>query len=283
MNDQHVLPKSETRTWERIYAQYVIEKKLAERLKNADRHGREKLYKRVYDELYRSVPDHPHITRQMDSEAQGILVASKMKFLSGFLDCNSVFSEIGPGDCQISFEVAKYVKKVYAVDVSENMTKNIQKPANFELMISDGINIPSHVQAINIAYSNQFIEHVHPDDVKEMLQGIYKSLVPGGIYICFTPHRFNGPHDISKYFDSVALGLHMKEYTNEELFDIFKAVGFIKIKPYVNFKIAYVWIPISMVILLEKIIGFFPWAIRRKISLLRLFRGFLGICLVAKK
>lgn len=283
MSQQLKLPKTETRTWERIYEHYVIEKKLAERLKNADRQGREKLYKAVYDELYRSVPDHPQITRQRDAKAQAILVASKMKFLVGFLYRDSVFSEIGPGDCRISFEVAKYVKKVYAVDVSENMTQYIQKPANFELLISDGINIPSHANGTNIAYSDQFIEHVHPDDVKGMLQDIYKLLVPGGIYICITPHRFSGPHDISKYFHSVALGLHMKEYTNEELFHLFKSVGFLKIRPYVNFKISYLWMPIALVIVLEKILDLFPYAIKKKIASLPLLRGILGICLTAKK
>lgn len=283
MSDPFKLPKSETRTWERIFAHYVIEKKLAERLKNADKQERVSLYKAVYDELYRSVPDHPHITRQTNAEVQGSLVASQMKFLSGFLACDSVFLDIGPGDCQITFEVAKFVKKIYAVDVSEDMIKNVRKPANFELVISDGINIPFHVNPIDIAYSNQFIEHLHPDDVKSILEDIYKLLVPGGIYICFTPHRFNGPHDVSKYFDSVALGLHLKEYTNKELFHILKSAGFLKIRPYVNFKITYLWVPISLIIVLEKALDLFPWAIRKKIALMRLFRGFLGISLVAKK
>ena len=38
--------------------------------------------------------------------------------LSRFLQPNDVFMEIGPGDCQLAFAVAKPVKHVIAIDVS---------------------------------------------------------------------------------------------------------------------------------------------------------------------
>lgn len=275
--------EKEKRTAGQIYEHYIIEKELSARLKKADREERKKIYKDVYDELYRRVSDHPQITRKIDAKAQKLSVFLKMKFLSGFLNQDSVFLEIGPGDCQLSFEAARHVKKVYAVDVSANITKNIQRPSNFELIISNGVDIPVHAGTVSVAYSNQLMEHVHPDDAKDMLQGIYNALAPGGVYICFTPHRFSGPYDISKYFDLIATGLHIKEYTNEELFHMFKSIGFSKVMPYMNLKAAYIRIPVSLVIILEKLLNLFSCRMRKRIAGTLLFRSVLGIRMAAEK
>ena len=61
------------------------------------------------------------------------------------------------------------------------------------------------------------MEHLHPDDALEQLQNIYSALVPGGIYLCITPNRLSGPQDVSRDFDMVATGFHLKEYTISEL------------------------------------------------------------------
>ena len=132
--------------------------------------------------------------------------------MSSFLTPETTFLELGPGDCRLSFEVAKYVKNVYAIDVSKEITKYVQKPRNFHLILSDGSSINVPLTSINIAYSNQLMEHLHPDDALVQVRNVYKTLVPGGIYICITPHRFQGPHDISKYFDDISTGIHLKEY-----------------------------------------------------------------------
>jgi hypothetical protein len=50
-----------------------------------------------------------------------------------------------------------------------------------------------------------------------------------GTYLCVTPSRLNGPHDISKYFDDEATGLHIKEYTNAELQALFLAAEFFRL------------------------------------------------------
>ena len=38
-----------------------------------------------------------------------------------------------------------------------------------------------------------------------------------GVYICITPNRVSGPHDVSRGFDEVATGFHMHEYTGREI------------------------------------------------------------------
>lgn len=142
------------------------------------------------------------------------------------MNANKIFLEVGAGDCAFSFEVSKLVKKVYAVDVSEILTDNSVISENFKLILSDGSSIPVSKDSVDIAYSNQLMEHLHPEDAKTQLENIYSSLVDGGIYICLTPSKLYGPHDISKYFDSVATGFHLKEYTITELNKLFQQVGF---------------------------------------------------------
>ena len=175
---------SDHRTPEQIREPYEIENELANRLRHASKQERRYLYSTLYDELYRRVPLHPQLTRKKSPVETAQAVESQMTFLKPFLTEDSTFIEVGPGDCSLSYEVAKYVKKVYAVDVSDEITKALKAPANFQLIISDGCSIPVLHSSANVAYSDQLMEHLHPDDVFEQLQNIYNALAPGGIYIC---------------------------------------------------------------------------------------------------
>lgn len=279
------ISEGERRTIEQLSEHYEIEKELANRLKNSTKEDRKKknLYSTLYDELYQRVPHHPQLTMKADVKAQREAIAAQMKRLSNFLDREYTFLELGPGDCHLSFEVAKYVRKVYAIDVSEEITKNPHQPKNFELILSDGSSVNVPPESIDVAYSNQLMEHLHPDDAIDQLQGIYNALVPGGIYICVTPHRFTGPHDISKYFDDVATGFHLKEYTNKELYRLFKSVGFSKIQSYLGAKGIYVKFPIYPAIIVEYLLEPLLYSVRRKISKALLVRNLFGIHLIATK
>ena len=207
------IPNSEIRTLEQLREDYETEKELANRLRNASKEQRRYLYTDVYDEFYKRVPRTPQLTWTKDPELRHKQILMEIQLLKRFLNPGCRFLEVGSGDCRLSFEVAKYVRKVYAVDVSREITRNETVPRNFELVICDGCSVPVPQNSIGIVYSNQLMEHLHPDDAFEQLQSIYKALMPGGIYICSTPNRIFGPNDISAYFDKVATGFHLKEYT----------------------------------------------------------------------
>src|SRR2546425_9014273 len=149
-----------------------------------------------------------------------------MSFRGFFQKKDTFFGEMGAGDCSFSFEGVVFKKGVCAVVVCEKITKNARPPLNFRLILSDGCSIPLPRASVNVCYSNQLMEHLHPDDALEQLENIVKVLVPGGVYICITPNRLTGPHDISRHFDAVATGFHLREYTRTELRDLFKAAGF---------------------------------------------------------
>ena len=228
--------KGDNRTSAQIKEHYEIEKELAAKLRNATRQQRQSLYTSLYNELFQKVPSHPQLTQKSSPEITAAAVSLQMKFLRRFLNKETTFLEIGPGDCALSLEAAKHVKQVYAVDVSNEITKGLTPPPNFQLILSDGCSINVPPNSVNVAYSNQLMEHLHPDDAFEQLQNIYNVLAPGGIYLCITVNRLSGPHDISVYFDPVATGFHLKEYTTSEINKLFKKVGFSKVNAYTGAK-----------------------------------------------
>jgi SAM-dependent methyltransferase len=139
------------------------------------------------------------------------------------------------------------------------------------------------VNSIDVAYSNQLMEHLHPDDAFEQLQNIYQALVPGGVYICITPNRWSGPHDISKYFDPVATGFHLKEYSALELIRLFRQVGFSQVKVYIGAEGQYRPLPAFPVAWCETLLAKLPQSISQAIGRTIPFRLLLGIRLVGIK
>jgi SAM-dependent methyltransferase len=275
--------REERRTAEQLREHYEVEKELAHRLRNASRQERCDLYHSLYDELYQRVPHHPQLVRKLSPEEMTKAASEQLKFLGRFLDKNTIFLEVGAGDCALSLKVAQFVKKVYAVDVSDEIVKGLAPPPNFQLILSDGCSVPIPQHSIGVAYSNQLMEHLHPDDACEQLQNIYRALMGGGVYICITPNRLGGPHDISKYFDTIATGFHLKEYTLAELNNLFQKVGFQKVRAYVGGRGKYTSFPVFPLILCEMLLSTLPYTLRRRVALGVPFRLLLGIRLVGTK
>lgn len=272
-------PKDQHRTVAQLKEHYEIEKELATRLRESSREERSSLYASLYNELFRRVPHHPQLTQKSSLEDAVKVVSHQLRFLRRFLERNGVFVEIGAGDCALSFAVARLVKKVYAVEVSQEISKRLTCPKNFELLLFDGCTIPLPANSANSVYSHQLMEHLHPDDALEQLENIYRILMSRGMYICITPNRLSGPHDISEYFDVVASGFHLKEYTNTELSNLFKQVGFSKVRAYVGAREIYTRFPLFLLKLLESLLERLPHSISKPIARLSL----LNIRLVGTK
>ncbi len=271
--------RGEHRTLEQLREHYEIEKELATRLRESSREERSGLYASLYNELFRRVPHHSQLTQKSSPQEMSKMVSHQLQFLRRFLDKDSVFLEIGAGDCALSLAVARFVKKVFAAEVSEEISKSLTCPQNFELILIDGCNIPLPANSVNVAYSNQLMEHLHPDDALEQLENIYRILTSRGIYICITPNRLSGPHDISRHFDVVASGFHLKEYTHTELSDLFKRVGFSKVRVYVGAIGIYFRSPFFLLKFLESLLDRWPRWLSKGIARISL----LNIRLVGTK
>lgn len=274
---------ADQRTLEQLREHYEIEKELANRLRNATKEERRTLFGEVYDEMFRRVPLHPQLVQKQSPEIKAAAVTRQYNFIKRFIRPGDTYLEVGPGDCAVALEMTKHVKQVYAVDVSDELTKGFTAPANFKLILSDGSSIPVPADSVQVAYSNQLMEHLHPDDAAEQLQNLFRALASGGVYICITPNRLSGPHDISAAFDTVATGFHLKEYTVTELNRLFRQVGFAKCSAYVSAGNMSAWVPLSCILALEGFLNMLPSGLRGRLARNRLIRRCLSISLVGRK
>lgn len=261
------------RTEEHVKNHYLVEKELANKLKRASRQERVGLYTEVYEELCERVPDHPMLTRKADPDSRKKDVSRQIQRIQKYLQPDTTFLEIGAGDCALSFAVCPIVRRVYGLDVSPTIASTVEQPENFELIISDGTNIP--VTGVDFAYSHQLMEHIHPEDAIEQLRNIYLALKPGGAYCCITPSALNGPHDVSRGFDRVATGFHLKEYTLRELDSCFRSVGFGRTTCIPHRRGHHLNIGLAKTV--ERIIEALPYPVRTWIMSLPILRGSLVI------
>ena len=126
------------------------------------------------------------------------------------------------------------------------------------------------------------MEHLHPDDAQAQLKNVIKALRPGGVYICITPNRVSGPHDVSRGFDDVATGLHLREYSAREISDLFAAVGFRKVTFYAGGGGHYVRIPTPIALASEAAFERLPRFIRSSVPTIAAYLIF-GLNVVATR
>jgi SAM-dependent methyltransferase len=257
---------------ERLREHYLVERELADRLRTASPDERKTLYSEVYDELFRRVPHHPQLQWKEDEAQAQARVARQLRLLRRFLRPGETFLEVGAGDCSLSKAVAAQAREVYAVEVSDEITRGLELPANLQVVISDGASIPVPAGSVDLAYSNSLMEHLHPDDAREQLANLFEALAPGGRYLCVTQDRLAGPHDVSRHFDRVATGFHLKEYTVGELAVLFSEVGFRRLRLYVGGRGRYLGVPLAPVTATEGALALLPYTPRRKAANLMPFR-----------
>jgi SAM-dependent methyltransferase len=279
-------PKGEVRTAEELRQHYVIERGLADRLRNAPAAARRQLYHEVYDELLRRVPHHPMLRARFDAHEQdrrARAVEQQLAFLNRFFTPRTIFMEIGAGDCAVSLGAAGYVERVYSIEVSEEIVSTVRSPSNMKLVLSDGLAIPVPEETVNVAFSDQLMEHLHPDDAREQLQNIYRCLAPGGMYVCVTPSKLYGPRDISAGFDEEATGLHLREYSARELRTMLHQVGFRKVSFYAGARGTFMRVPYALIAFAESVLGRLPYRIRKLLADNAPMRALLGVRVGATK
>src|SRR5262249_11201815 len=143
---------------------YFVERELADRLRAATFEERKSLYRAVYNELFERVPDHPQHSRKADPRGHRALTEEQLRLLRPFLRPDAVCVEVGAGASHRAMAVARFVRRVYAVDVSDVISGTASPPDNFALVLSDGVNLAVPAGTVHVAYSNMLLEHLHPED-----------------------------------------------------------------------------------------------------------------------
>jgi hypothetical protein len=246
------------RTPGQIVNHYLVEKEIADRLKRADREERKKIYAGMYNELFAKVPDHPRLTGVRDPASLAAHNRKKLALVEPFVNRATVFVEFAPGDCTFAYLVCERAHQVVGVDISSQAAKSGAIPDNFTLHIYDGYRLDLADDFADVAFSDQFIEHLHPDDVDHHFRLAKAVLKLGGSYILRTPHAFHGPFDISEYFSDIPQGFHLKEWTYMELGERLRALGFFAWHGGMRRRGRYRELPFGLFTGTEKMIGWLP-------------------------
>jgi SAM-dependent methyltransferase len=263
--------RGEKRVPARLIAHYQLERDLATRLRQATAAERPTLYGQLYSKLFTDITDHPQHTRSASTSSNR--VSPQIKLVRPHLDDLMTFMEVGCGDAALSAAVSKFVTKSIGVDVTEALITS-DLPANFQFLKTDGIRLNLPDASVDVAYSYQLVEHLHPDDALAQLKEILRTLKHGGKYLCITPSRLTGPHDISGYFDYTATGFHLKEYDYKELRSVFVRAGFRRFDAMFFARGRQLLVPYPLVRTLEICFALFPRGIRARMASL----GVVGIC-----
>ena len=271
------------RSPERLRAHYRVERKLADRLRRApDAEARRRIFATMYDDLFRAVPDHPRLQAKSEALAERARdIDWDLAQLRPYLEAGSTFLEVGAGDCALSARVAEGAKAVYAVDISDQAAGPL--PPNVRFVVSDGTSIPVPPGSVDLAFSDQLMEHLHPDDARVQLANIHRALKPGGVYFCITPNRLYGPSDISAHFDDEAKGFHLREYSLREIAAILRESGFGRIRTYVGARGFFMRFPRVLLEALEVALEALPVRLRRRLAGTKPMRAILGIRVAAVK
>ena len=178
--------------------------------------------------------------------------------------------------------VAAGVQRAIGVDVTEVLVAGAAPPA-FSFLLSDGITLDLPDGSADLVYSNQLMEHLHVEDAVVQLREIHRVLKPGGAYVCCTPNRLSGPHDISVYFGAVPTGFHMREYDHRSLSRMFRSVGFSDVRALVTAKGRSFQVPTILAGAAEVCLEALPGRARNWLSFSPQVSNLLGLTLIGRK
>lgn len=269
----------DTRSPERIEVHYRLERALASRLRSALAHERTRVYTEVYEELFTSLPDHPMVASRRKEGATK--VSKSLKLLSPYLHETTRFLEIGCGDAALIIAAAGAVDTAYGLDVTDALIDYPSAPGNFKFVRTSGVEIPLPTASVNFAYSDQLMEHLHPEDAEAQLREVRRVLAPGGRYRCSTPNRYIGPTDISVYYDYEATGFHLHEYSYRSLSQLMLSAGFQSVEFVAPVRGRDIPIPATLGALLETMLSLLPRRLRAKLARFKPIRVAMGITAIA--
>lgn len=160
--------------------------------------------------------------------------------------------DLGSGDGYLSRTVARYVKKVIAVDLSAEMLKELAKKArssgikNIETLQNDGQAVQVNESSIDLVCANMYLHHI--DEPEYAIKEMYRVLKPGGKVFLADFHEhletelkekmhdtwlgFN-LGDIKKWFIGIGFENIMIETLHDRIKDLSNEVSNAKVKIFI--------------------------------------------------
>ncbi len=258
---------TDRRTPERLRHHYEVEQEIADRLKaTRDPAARAQIFATMYAELFQRVPDHPRLTLRRDPAAESRQVERLLAMLRPHLRPDTEYVEFGAGTCAVAFAVAPHVRRVRVVEIADQIPAGVARPANLELALYDGFTLDLPEGSAGVVFSEQFVEHLHPDDAARHFGLVHRILRPGGRYLLRTPERWTGPHDISRWFSETPQGFHLREWSYAELVHTARGAGYRSEQAYWTGRGRCLRWPLAMALAVESAVAHMPLGLRRTLG-----------------
>jgi cyclopropane fatty-acyl-phospholipid synthase-like methyltransferase len=223
----YLIPPQAKVTEEMILSHWNLEKQLTQKLLNSTPNNRWEVFEQCYSTLYKELEWINRLTEQKNSQPK----QKYAEWLEVIGSPPKKLYEIGSGKGEMIQFLAESGFECKATEVSRERGKKhvLDSFPNLLWGNSDGIHLDRFEQAgtYDVVISHQVVEHFHPDDLIEHLEGCRNILIEDGRYIFSTPHCYTGPHDVSIVFNrDRPQGMHLKEYTYRELVRAIKQAGY---------------------------------------------------------
>lgn len=120
-------------------------------------------------------------------------------------------------------------KSLTGVDVF--IPESLEKHEGINFIAADITNFRTE-EKYDVAFSDNVIEHLHPEDAFMHIKSVFKALKPGGKFILVMPNKLFGPADITRIIDNsssgkvLAQGGHLNESTYTEMIEKLTEIGF---------------------------------------------------------
>ena len=292
------MPTDAEITEERILRHWELEKRLTKELLESTPENRWEIFERCYSTLYSEL----WWLNQFIGAGSTLHPSQRYKnWVELIGQPPKKIYEVGSGTGEMITYLASCGFECRATEITrERGQKYVPEHPNLSWNISDGVHLNRFEppNSYDMVISNQVIEHLHPDDLYEHFKGVSSILRSGGRYIFATPHRYAGPSDISRVFKcDKPMGMHLKEYTYQELKEMLERAGFKDIQavlriPAKFMQLSEIYIKpkasrtrLSYLCALEKLIPLLPrQTFRRKVArLLMLILFSPNILIIAQK
>lgn len=167
----------------------------------SDYENREKISRNIYDEHYDKELDEDHIKPQTQMRKKRI---SLYKSIVG--KGHERILEIGCGVGDLTYALMDNAKRITGIDISARvldfakMRRNLYSIGEYtfrkiEFLQMSGVNLDFSPATFDYVVSTSMIEHLHPEDVEQHLQQVWRILKNNGHYLIWCPNRLGHHKD----------------------------------------------------------------------------------------
>lgn len=216
-------------TYEMVLFHWNLERELTKRILESAQDERWFVTEKCYTQLYESIP----WVQEVEPAPAGSLEQRYALWSKLLCPAPKRIYEIGSGQGELIRYLASIGHFCKGTEITcERGEKWTPTHQHLQWGNTDGVHLSDFEteETYDCVISDQVVEHIHPDDIQTHFHHAYRILKQGGCYIFATPHRYFGPADISRIFDSeIAQGMHLREYTFCELYKIMRKAGFFRV------------------------------------------------------